>query len=464
MTRAAPVIDVPQMPRPTTTARTRHSRPGVRPACVMLSGTILVLAASGAFASGQSGPDTIGVRIEAGAGTDITNEQYYEDAFVDTTFLGRRRVNTPETRAAGILYTAIQGTRRARRVAYQIRNELSLGDKVNRDALDLSWRDDFATGWRLALEPSLVWRRDRSFDRDQEEWRAAGRGRLRRTISEATTAELGLVGDLVRSSGRGSEYLLDRDAGRTSLALDHVDLDGDEWRLGYGLATRVFPDSAARDHLEHAWEGRWRYASLAGHSLALETSGLRRQTRRNALNSRDNYWEEFATLEGDWRAGDRWTLRLRVEGDALQYDLEDSTSFFNYRLARGRLGLRFDGQGRWTLSAGPRAEVLASHLNPGEGYREIGGALELEVLGTRALWSVIPSAGWRAYHQEPATASTTDLHSSFAFYELEMFVDQPLLERLRLRALSSLRYEFHTDPSQDAGSFDLSLQLRWLAR
>ena len=47
--------------------------------------------------------------------------------------------------------------------------------------------------------------------------------------------------------------------------------------------------------------------------------------------------------------------------------------------------------------------------------------------------------------------------------ELDAFVDQPLLDRLRLRVLTSLRYEFHTDAAQDAGSIYLSMQLRWLA-
>jgi hypothetical protein len=102
-------------------------------------------------------------------------------------------------------------------------------------------------------------------------------------------------------------------------------------------------------------------------------------------------------------------------------------------------------------------------LNPGEAYREIGGAVEFEVLGSRALWSVTPAAGWRAYDQEPGMGPAESLHSSYAFYELDAFVDHALLARLRLRALTSLRYELHTDSAQDAGSVYLSMQLRWLA-
>ena len=155
---------------------------------------------------------------------------------------------------------------------------------------------------------------------------------------------------------------------------------------------------------------------------------------------------------------------MRLEGEALQYDVEDSNVFFDYRTTRARLRVQFDGGARWTLSAGPRGERLASPLSSGEGYREIGGAVEFELLGRRAVWSLTPAAGWREYDQAPGTALSANLHSSYAFYELDGFVDQPLLDRLRLRALTALRYESHTDPSQDAGSLYLSVQLRWTAR
>jgi hypothetical protein len=442
-----------------------HRSERSRIACAAMVVGALVLAAGIVRGAGASGPDTTAVRIETGAGTDITNEQYYEDAFIDTTFLGRHRVSTPETRYAGVLYAAVLGTRGERRASYQLQNELSIGDKVKRDALNIDWRDDFAPRWRVVLSPTLEWRHDRTFDRDQEEWRGSGSGRLRRSFADAaTTAELGVAGDFVRTSGLGSEFLLDRNAGRASLALDHLGLLGDEWRLLYGFATRVFPDSSVRDHLEHQWEGRWRHESIAGHSLTLETNGLRRQTRRLVNNSRDNFWEEFATLEGDWCAAARWMLRLRLEGEALQYDLQDSTVFFDYQIARARLGLRYESEAHWSVSAGPRGEVLVSQLDPAEGYREMGGAVEFEVLGSQALWSVIPAAGWRAYDRAPAARPSLSLHSSFAFYELDAFVDQALPDRFRLRALTSLRYEFHTDPSQDAGSIYLSMQLRWSAR
>src|SRR5215470_15949858 len=55
--------------------------------------------------------DTLAVHLETGASTDLTNELYYEDAFVDTTFLGRRLVSTPESNTGALLHAPVVGTR-----------------------------------------------------------------------------------------------------------------------------------------------------------------------------------------------------------------------------------------------------------------------------------------------------------------------------------------------------------------
>jgi hypothetical protein len=432
-------------------------------ASLAMLAALVLLGPPASRAESLPGPDTVSVRFETGASVDFTNELYYEDAYIDTTFLGRRLVDTPEPRYAGVLYAAILGTHGDRRAAWQIQNELSLGDKVQRDALGMSWRDDFAPDWRLVLNPSLEWRHDRSFDRDQEEWRGSFRGRLRRSFSEETNAvEMGLLADLVRSSGIGSEFLLDRNALRGSLVLDHLGLLGDEWRLGYSLATRVFPDSTTRDHLEHGGEGRWRRMFGGGHVITVEATGRRRQTHRVVTITRDNYWEETAFLEGDWRASDRWGVKTRLEGEALQYDVEEPDVYFDYQVARARLGLRYESGANWTLTVGPRGERLTAPLNPDEAYREIAGAVEFEILGRRSMWNVAPVAGWRDYDTAASGGIASGLHSSYAFYELDAFVDQPLVDHIRLRALTGLRYESHTDASQDAGSIHLSVQVRWV--
>ncbi|MBI1796123.1 MAG: hypothetical protein HY076_07835 [Candidatus Eisenbacteria bacterium] len=431
---------------------------------VRLAGAIVIAGlagVSGIAAAPLPGPDTSHVHLEIGPGMDLTNELYYQDAYVDTTFLRRQLVATPETRFAGVWLGALQGTRGERSTSYLLQNELSLGDLIQRDALALAWRQEVASGWRLLLDPAVAWRHDRTFDRNDQEWHEGMRARLRRTLDDdATSIEGGVTGDLLRTTGPGSQFVLDRNSLGALLALDRLPLFGDEWRLAWGVTDRVFPDSSERNHDEYAWEGRWRHGFGGGHALLFETAGQRRLTHHIVTTSRDNFWSESGALETDARLSDRWSLRLRVEGDALQYDLEDSTLFFDYRIARARLGARFEREARWSITAGPRAEALSSPLAPGESYREIGGEVELEVLGGRSWWNVTPAGGYRAYDQTAQVGLPGALHSSFAYASLEAFVDQALPGRLRLRALTSLRYESHLDPSQNAASIYLSLQLR----
>jgi hypothetical protein len=325
----------------------------------------------------------------------------------------------------------------------------------------LAWRNELTPDWLLHLNPSLEYRHDRTFDRNREEWRGVMRSRLRRAFMDATTfAELGSRLDLIRTSGQGTEFLLDRNAAEISAALEHAALLGNEWRAGYRLSGRAFPDSSERDHLEHGWDGRVKWALPGGHAVALETNGARRRTFEVAASSRDNYWNEEGAFEVELRTLSRWSVRSRLEGEALQYDVEDSTVFFDYQVARGHLGLRFDGDGRWTVTVGPRAEALFSRLSPGEGYQEISGAVEIQYLGSGAWWSLTPSSGWRDY-DEISGAGLSRLHSSYAFYELSVFGDQAILPDLRLRATTMLRHESHTDSGQDARSFYASIEVRW---
>jgi hypothetical protein len=137
--------------------------------------------------------------------------------------------------------------------------------------------------------------------------------------------------------------------------------------------------------------------------------------------------------------------------------------FFDYQVIRGQFGVRLESGGRWSLTAGPRAEVLEAPLDPSEAYREIAAAVQLEGIGRGSFWDVTPVVGWRAYHQS-ADGIAAGFHSSFTYYGFDGYLDQPLMQRLRWRALASLRYESHTDPSQNAASFQLSTQLRWGVR
>ena len=73
---------------------------------------------------------------------------------------------------------------------------------------------------------------------------------------------------------------------------------------------------------------------------------------------------------------------------------------------------------------------------------------------------LFPVAGWRAYRRvASAGPGTPPLHSSYAFYALDLIADQGLPRQLRFRAIASLRWEDHEDSTQDARSVYTSLEL-----
>jgi hypothetical protein len=388
---------------------------------------------------------------------DATNESYYEEAFIDTTFLGRQLVETPETRYAAVWSGAWDGTRRHRSALYHLQTDVTLGDRLEREFVMLHWRD-VGPDWTWSLDPDAEHRRDRTFGRDLAEWRAALGARARRTlIDDFTAAEFGSRAELFRSSGVGSEFQPDRNSWSLFTALDHLGLAGDEWRVGYSATARVFPDSVERDHVEQLGEVRWRTRG-GGSWLALDGNVTRRGTIHRVPTSRDNFWLASASVDTRLASRGAWSIGARAEGEATRYDLPDSTLYFDYQVARAAALIRWEPDLRWAFELGPRAEGLRAPFDPGEEYGELSGALEVESLGRGSWWSVTPAAGWREYRQEPGFAEAF-LHSDYAFYALDVIADQGLVAGLRFRAIGSFRWERHVDPAQNARSIYASLEL-----
>ena len=149
----------------------------------------------------------------------------------------------------------------------------------------------------------------------------------------------------------------------------------------------------------------------------------------------------------------------------LRYDREDSLLYLGTRLLRGRTGPRLQGAAGWSLGLAARGERLECPRDPGEEYVETGGELAFEWFGRRGWWSLAPAAGWRQYlgpSDGSDSALLSGIHSSFAFYELAVFGDQPLPGSLRLRLSGMGRMEAHSDGTEDARSLYFSLDLRRL--
>jgi hypothetical protein len=412
-------------------------------------------------------PDTLRVSFELGAATEVTTEQFFEDVFLDSVALGLRRVSTPQSWYAGVWHTAVAGTRGNRDTGFRLENEASWGDRVRRDLMWLDWRRVGSAPWTWAATPRAEYRHDRTFGRDLEESRASGSARLKRSWAAIeSSTELSANGEWLRSHGTGAEFVPDRHGGGLALRFEREPLTGAEWQLGYGAATRVFPDTSERDHVEQRAEAVWRRDLAGGHRFELNGEFVRRTTLQSAPTSLDRFRNGELEAGLDLLLGGNWGLSVRARTELLRYDERDTTVFFDYDLTRVELEPRWTDRA-WSVSFGPRLERLSSPDSPSDEYFEIGGASDVEWTHG-AWWSVSLAGGWREYTSELASAPipgalpVSASRSSFAFAQLDVLGDQPLLANLRVRVIASGRLEWHTDPAQDARSLYISLDLRRL--
>lgn len=401
------------------------------------------------------------MQAEVGAGTDVSNEIFVEDAYADTTFLGRRLVGSPETRWSALGRLSLEGPERADGRRYRLEQDASIGDLLQRGTLSgmVQGPLGLADSWRIA--PRIEYRHDRTFGRDLTQWQGDLGTRLKHSSDDgARLSEVGLASEFSRASGRGAELVPDRWVARTRVGFDAAPLEGPEWHLGYAFAARSFPDSTSRDHLEHGLESRLRLRSGDGHALELEFDADRRAARHAVPTSRDRFVRGRGAVEVTACLGDRWQFLTRCEIEAMRYDVPDSALYFDYHVSRMSLAPRFES-GAWSAALGPRAEFLTATAAPAEAYREIAAAGEFESVAGHAWWSFAPAGGWRGY----SLGSAPDLpvlHSSYAFAEAALMFDQPLLAGVRLRGSGLMRCEWHQDATQDARSLYFSLELRRL--
>ncbi len=444
---------------------TRTERPRSIPgaAAAILGAALLAGAASGEPARPA---DSLRLRWEVGGSSDYTNEIYYLDSLATPTLVERQRFEIPEARYAGVALASIEGTRSGGRTHFSLSQELSIGDRLSRAALAGLWRGAVAPEWRLLLTPRMQYRRDRTLGRDFEEFQGTGSARLRRSFASGTSAaELGLLGDGLRTTGTGTGLLPDRWTAGATAMLEQGDFRGLDWRLDYTLRARGFPDSTVRDHFEHETQGRGRVGWGLANFLVFDARLVRRVTARLAPTSRDNFWEESGSLDLVTGAAGPVGWPARLELEAAQFDVEDEVLYFNHRTLRAQTGVRYQPPRSWTLEVGPLAEWLSAPRATDEDYLEFGGFADFETVSSGTLWNVTPSGGRRSYRGAGAS-STADLYaggrSSYRYVQLDALGDQSLPGAWRVRVAGSARWEFHDDSSQNAGSLYFSLDVRRL--
>jgi len=412
--------------------------------------------------------DSLTVRVEVGTASEVSNEQFYESAIDDTTFLGRRLHDAPETRVAAVGLLELVRTFAGGRWHARFVPNVSLGDEALRAAASASIRGEAGERLRVALEPRMEYRRDDGFGLRRRDWRASLVARLRRPSEDEVGALRFSAGSEVVRSLEGSDpFVLSGTSARAALGYSRVPLFGPEWDVEYGAVVRTFRDSTIRDHLEHRLAASLRALSGAGHDLSLAAGLERRLANHDVTDSRDR----FARFDVEAAAGiafaTDWSLRVELRGEYLRHDDPDSLAEFDYGHARaGLLARRELGPGG-RVGVGVRGERLTAPWCAEEEYGELAGFLELERITGTALWSVTSAAGHRRYARSAPASLEVDLlapllHSNFDYAELAGFLDQPLPARLRVRAMSTVRAEWHQVPDHDARSLYFSLDVRRL--
>jgi len=407
--------------------------------------------------------DTSYIRFELGAASDVTNEQFYEATFDDTTLTGRRLASSPEVRAAAV--GAVEGVGRlGRGPRLWFREEGTFGDKLMRSYTRFDLSGTPRSGLRLSLSPQLDLRHDRSFgdDRREAEFRPEGRARLT-TIGRSNLLDLLVGGDWFRSEGTTELVTLDRNAGRAWLRWTRAPL-ASRWdtELGYGADVRAFPDSTNRDHVEQHGAATLRGMLPGAGSATIDVQLDRRAPIHATPSTRDRFWSGHGDGAVFLPLHERLTAELWLTLDGYRYDDPDTSVYFDYTLVSAQPSLHWTLAHDWAVRLGPRFEALLAPEVPAERYRQVALVIEGERLHLGDWLSLAPSAGWREYERSAATLSLTepDLHSSYLFVEGEAFGDFGLPGRVRLRFSGSARYESHEDPSQDANSLYGSIDVR----
>lgn len=426
---------------------------------------LAILTSLAAFAPARSAADSLSVRWQVGAASDVTNEQYYLDAYVDTTFLGRRLSGTPEFRSAAVASLELGG-RNSRAWAYTLRPDLSVGDKVLRGAVAGSIRHESSAGWGWRVDPALELLRDRSFGYDRRELRTSLVGRMRRKlgVDRENMLELKAGGDVFRAAREAGSFALSHDGIRVGATFERIPFLGWEYRAEHTTHLRTFPDSTARNHVEHEWVLGVRRDFAGVHSLVAESDVQWRRTLTPQSSTRDRFLELQPRVELTLRAGLSNSARFSIENESIRYVEPDSTVDFDYDITRARISVRREAWTVWAFSAGPRYEVLRSSWNSTERYGEWAAVFEAERFSAASWWILAPAVSWRSYEESTAGSGfeTQAIHSSYVGYELLAMVDQALPGHWRVRATGTGRLENHSDSSQDSRSLYFSFDVRRL--
>jgi hypothetical protein len=384
-------------------------------------------------------------------------------------------VSDPESRVGGIAlvrWVAARGP-----LSFSLSDEARAGDALLRNLAHAGVAWAASERARLTLDLEADGRRDTSFGIRRRDLRLGGLAAGRWSSADRLAgARLFVRGERVRGDDEGDGLVLFPDFDFVQAGLDADRLWGTSGTLSvsYALGARSFPDTSARDYVEHV-AGVGGLVRLGDRlSFDLFGDGGRRAARRDSAVG-DRFWH--GDLEGrlTFRAGERLELGVRSRVRGLRYDAPTPTFFDSrfYRHAafarlRAESGLEVElrpeiefartpafGRLPATASAGDRRAVA------GEEYDELALRAEIERFGAAGWWTVAPAVGRRDYLEAASSAEDLSSRSDYWFAEVAAFADRRLRRGLVLRGTADVRLERHEIDADDAKSLSLSAELRF---
>lgn len=411
-------------------------------------------------------PDSVRLRWEVGAASDVTNELFMQDAYLDTTFLGRRLTGSPEIRSGMVAAASWKRTLGSGDWTMRLSPDLVVGDKLQKGLISSEFRKTTLVGWNWSILPEIEVLSDESFSLERRQVRGATLARARRSLgwSDDQALEFRAGAEVLDVLSASDAFLLSHRNAQFGVAYERSSLSSIDLRIDQRTQLRTFPDSSARDHLEPQLFVNVGRDFSGNQNLSLQFGGSWRSTLNPQVSTRDRYRNWTGQLDWTVYAGPNYTISLGTDEEWMKFAEPDSVLDFDYSVHRVQGRVRRQWNGVFSAAAGGRGEWLRAPWNPLERYREVAALVELESLTTGAWYVLTPSVLWRDYDIE-SQGEGFDLqpaHSDFTGLEVFLMLEQAIPGGVRLRGTGVGRIEWHRESADDARSLYFSLDVRRL--
>ena len=419
--------------------------------------------------------DTLLQHYEVGVGYDLTNEIQFDQPFDTTAIQRRERVTEADGRLVGIGAATLE-LRYAGRSRLLLDQLLQAGPELVREQLHADWRHALPSLWRWLGGADLDYRHDTSFGLTRDDLLAGARlGAERAPLDYSSSLRLLYRFDLGNSQQEGAVRIYpDFYLHRAQIAYAHYGDLGSEWGLGYTLGYRSFPDTSARDYVDHQGEAFGRVRFGAGTEISAR-AGLDRRDAFSDSATGDRFWQSDDELSLRQPISfESWWLTIAGRFFGTGFDVP-TAALFNTFYWRQSAELRYEPGAAWAGEATLEAEELRAPNSGGLGdpdvsedalnarreeYDQAALKLGLERIGATTVFFE-PAGGRRRYRIEATPANDLEAHSSYWFVSANGYADARLAHRFRFRASADYLYEFHDISADDVSSIYLTAELRY---